>query len=306
MNPLKKAAKDYISLRRSLGFQMRWEVGKLASFITFMNDKGASHITTALALQWAQDNPNNKLITAASRLTCLRGFATYLSISDPLTQIPHKGLLPVTPHRAKPYLYSEEEVQRLLKAALNMGGLHGFTYYCIIGLLSVTGMRISEVLNLRPQDVDLEQGILTIARTKFAKSRLVPVHPTTQTTLAEYARQRDRMFHRQTSCFFVTKRGNHLFQESVRHIFRRLSFQAGVRTTRSGNGPRLHDFRHNFAVRTLINWHHSGQTIEERIPALTTYLGHTNVSDTYWYLSAHPELMGLAAKRFEQYWEEAI
>jgi len=186
MNPLKKAARDYINLRRSLGFKMEWYPGKLASFISFMNARGASHITTRLALQWAQEKPDIKPITVAGRLTCLRGFATYLSAKDPRTQIPHPGLLPYHSKRAKPYLYSEAEVQRLLKAALNLGGIHGFTYYCLLGLLSVTGMRISEVFNLRPQDVDLQQGILSIVRTKFAKSRLVPIHPTTQAMLVKY------------------------------------------------------------------------------------------------------------------------
>lgn len=306
MNPLKKAAKDYISLRRSLGFRMRWDPGKLASFISFMNDQGASHITTALALQWAQEKPGIKPVTVAGRLTCLRGFATYLSARNPHTQIPRQGLLPYHSKRAKPYLYSEVEVQRLLKAALDMGGIHGFTCYCVLGLLSVTGMRISEVSNLRSQDVDLQQGVLSVVRAKFAKSRLVPVHPTTQAMLAKYARHRDRHFRRQLHYFFVTQRGNRLFPESFRHVFHRLSYQVGLRKARMGNGPRLHDFRHNFAVQTLVGWYRSGQTIEDRLPRLTTYLGHKNVSDTYWYLSAHPELMGTALKRFEQHWEEGI
>lgn len=306
MNPLKKAAKDYIGLRRSLGFKMASDPGKLASFISFMNARGASHITTRLALQWAQENPEIKPITVAGRLTCLRGFATYLSAKDPRTQIPQPGLLPYYPKRARPYLYSEAEVQRLLKAALDMGGLHGFTHYCFLGLLSVTGMRISEVFNLRPQDVDLRQGILSIVRTKFAKSRLVPIHSTTQAMLAKYAQHRGRHFRRQLSYFFVNQWGNRLAPGNVRPVFHRLSYQVGLRTARTGRGPRLHDFRHNFAVRTLVGWYRSGQNIEDRLPTLTTYLGHTNVSDTYWYLSNHPELMRVAIKRFEQHWEESV
>ena len=306
MNPLKIAARDYISLRRSLGFKIKGDPGKLASFVSFMNDRGASHITTRLALQWAQENPDTKPSTASGRLSCLRGFATYLSAKDPRTQIPHLGLLPYHSKRAKPYLYSEAEVQCLLKAALDMGGIHGFTYYCLLGLLSVTGMRISEVFNLRPQDVDLQQGILSIVRTKFAKSRLVPVHPTTQAMLVKYARHRDRHFRRQLSYFFVNKLGSRLASGNVHTIYRRLSYQVGLRTARTGRGPRLHDFRHNFAVRTLVAWYRSGKNIEEQFPTLTTYLGHTNVSDTYWYLSNHPELMGIAIKRFEQHWEEAV
>ena len=172
-------------------------------------------------------------------------------------------------------------------------------------LLSVTGLRISEALNLRLQDVDLGQGMLTVVGTKFGKSRLVPIHASTAKVLAGYARERNRTIHRRTAYFFVNRAGEQLNCGSVHCIFRRLSRKIGLRSPNASHGPRLHDFRHTFAVETLVNWYRSGQDIEQRLSVLSTYLGHARVSDTYWYLSACPELLGLAVNRFEHHWEDA-
>jgi integrase len=184
-----------------------------------------------------------------------------------------------------------------------MPGLHGLTYYCLLGLLSVTGLRISEALSLRAQDVDLEQRMLTIVATKFGKSRLVPIHSSTAEELTKYARERDRVFRRNLIYFFVTRRGNRFTAGAIRHVFHRLSRQIGLRSPNASHGPRLHDFRHSFAVKTLVNWYRSGEKVEQCLPVLSTYLGHRNVTDTYWYLTACPELLGLAVTRFERHWE---
>jgi integrase/recombinase XerD len=304
MNRLSKAVRDYVSLRRSLGYKLQKAPGLLTDFVAFLNENKADHITIPLALQWAQRKPGVQPAEAAQRLTCIRGFARYWSAIDSRTQIPPWGLLPHRPKRARPYLYSAEEVERLLQAAGELGGLPGLTYQCVFGLLSVAGLRISEVLNLRREHVDLDQGVLVIVGTKLGKSRLVPIHASTQKMLANYARQRDRAFRQELSYFLVSRRGNRLDKGQVRRIFYRVSRRIGLRGLNASHGPRLHDFRHRFAVTTLVKWYRSGQNVEQRLPVLSTYLGHVHVSDTYWYLTACPELMGWAVKRFEQHWEK--
>lgn len=274
----------------------------LVDFVAFLKRQGADHVTTPLALQWAQQNRLAKPVTVARRLSVVRGFARHRSATDPRTQLPPHSLLCGRSSRIRPYLYTRDEVQRLLKAAQELGGL---THYCLIGLLSVTGLRISEALNLRLQDVDLGQGTLTVVGTKFGKSRLVRIHPSMQKALTGYALERDRTCRGSVAHFFVNQSGGQLNAKSVQCIFRRLSRQIGIRGQNASHGPRLHDFRHSFAVATLVNWHRSGQNIEQRLPVLATYLGHAHVSDTYWYLSACPELLGLAVNRFERHLMDA-
>lgn len=305
MKTLKSAVHDYVSLRRSLGFKLQWVPTLLVDFAAFLKRQGADHVTIPLALQWAQQNQQAKPVTVAKRLSVVRGFARYRSATDPRTQIPPHSLLCCRSRRVRPYLYTRDELQRLLKAAQELGGLDGLTHYCLIGLLSVTGLRISEALNLRLQDVDLGQGMLTVVGTKFGKSRLVPIHASTQKVLTGYARERDRTCRHRITHFLVNQSGDQLNVKRVQSIFRRLSRQVGIRGPNASHGPRLHDFRHTFAVETLLNWYRSGQDIEQRLPVLSTYLGHARVSDTYWYLSACPELLGLAVKRFEHHWEDA-
>ena len=305
MNPLERAAQDYVALRRSLGFKLRWVPNFLTDFVSFLKEKCADHITVPLALQWAQRNRKAKPVTVAGRLSLVRGFARYRSATDARTQVPPWGLLRCRSRRVPPYLYTDEEVQSLLKAARELGGLHGQTYYCLFGLLSVTGLRINEALTLRPQDVDPNKACCTILETKFGKSRLVPIHASTQEELAQYARQRDRTFRRNLAFFFVTRGGNRFYPGAVRRVFYSLSRQIGIRGPNASYGPRLHDFRHTFTVKTLVNWYRSGENIERYLPALATYLGHGNLTDTYWYLTACPELLGLAVKRFERHWEDS-
>jgi len=303
MNSLHKAVKDYIEMRRALGYKMCKAAVLLPQFVSFLRQQGASVITIPLALRWAQSNKRVQPAEWAQRLTIVRCFARHWSATDPLTQIPPWGLLPHRPKRARPYLYSDEEVQQLLQSACRLGGLRGLTYYSLFGLLCVSGLRISEALNLRSVDVDLAAGVLTIRGAKFGKSRLVPIHSTTQKVLSEYVRCRDRAFARELSYFFVSKRGNRLDGGEVRRTFYALSREIGLRGPTDSHGPRLHDFRRRLAVRTLVQWYRSGHDVEQRLPVLSTYLGHVHVSDTYWYLSACPELMGLAVKRLEKHWE---
>jgi integrase len=305
MNRLKRAVRHYLSLRRGLGYKLADASGLLTEFVAFLQAQGADHITIPLALQWAQ-RKSNRPAAWAHRLTCIRGFARYWSAFDPQTQIPPYNLLPYRPSRACPYLYTDKQVRQLLKAAQQMGGLPGLTYYCLLGLLSVTGLRMGEVLNLKTKDVDLDRAVLVIVGAKFGKTRLVPIHASTQKALTKYVRERDRAFDESLSYFFVSRRGHRLDGGQVRRTFYRLSRKIGIRGPTASHGPRLHDFRHRFAAETLLRWYRSGQDVERRLPVLSTYLGHGHVSDTYWYLTICPELMGVVVNCLESYWEKSL
>lgn len=309
MNTLQEAMQEYLALRRGLGFKMHDAGLKLPEFVRFLEQRHASHITIELALEWAQQSTTVRPPEWARRLSFVRGFARYRSATDPLTQIPPPGLLPHRARRAKPYLYTNEEIERLLSAALELSpatGLQPWIYYCLFGLLSVSGMRISEALDLEVNDVDLNAAVLTIRGTKFGKSRLVPIHASTGAVLAEYLARRERFLAgRPASHVFVSSRGNRLDGGQVHRTFYRLSRQTGLRGPCASHGPRLHDFRHRFAVQTLLHWYRAGEDVERRLPVLSTYLGHVHVADTYWYLSAWPELMAQAMARLERRWGNA-
>lgn len=308
MNTLQEAVQDYLTMRRSLGFKLR-DAGKgLPDFVSFLGQRGAAYITTSLALQWAQVPQSGRPGYHARRLSSVRAFAQYRSATDPRTEIPPLGLLPYCKERPQPYLYSNAEIERLLEASLKLTGagtLRPWTYYCLFGLLAVAGLRISEALSLKNEDVDLNEGLLTIHGTKFGKSRLVPIHESTRKVLSDYQRRRDSTLNgHQTTYFFPSPRtGGKLMRNTVERRFRALSRQIGLRGPTSSYGPRLHDLRHRFAVETLLRWYRAGEDVDQRLPVLSTYLGHVNVSDTYWYLTGCPELMEQAASRLEKRWE---
>lgn len=312
MNTLRQDIHEYLSMRRHLGFKLR-EAGKaLLDFVTFMEEQHAPYITAALALDWAQQPTNAQPAWWAQRLSFVRGFARYRSASDSRTQIPSPGLLPFKPKRARPYLYSDEEINSLLCAALNMShrynscALLPWVYYCLFGLLSVTGLRLGEAQNLKVQDVDLEAAVLTVRNAKFGKTRLIPLHSSTSKVLADYIdRRRHHWVGRPVSPYlFVSSWGNRLDSAQIHRAFYLLSRQTGLRGESDNHGPRLHDLRHRFATNTLVNWYRSGQDPERRLPLLSAYLGHVHVADTQWYLDAAPELMREAMRRLEHRWED--
>lgn len=307
MKLLRKAVEDYLTMRRSLGFKLRDMGHNLQHFVSFMEQQGAPIITTDLALQWAKQPQNVQPAQWATRLSFVRSFARYWSATDPRTEIPPLALLPHRYKRSTPYIYSNDEIQHLLKAARNLApptGLRPWTYQCLFGLMAVTGLRISEAIGLDRQDVDLEQGLLTVRLTKFGKSRLVPLHPSTVKRLKSYVRRRDDLYPQPlTSRFFLSNRGSPLTDWMARQTFVKLSRQIGLRKTSDRFGPRLHDLRHRFAVTTLLHWYRTGVDVEQRLPVLSTYLGHAHVTDTYWYLSAIPQLLALTKDRLEKRWE---
>jgi integrase len=311
MNTLREALQEYLALRRALGFKMHDAGIVLPRFVAFMEERQVLHITSSLALEWVQQAKTVQPAERARRLGFLRGFARHRSATDPLTEVPSPGLLPYRSTRARPYLYTEQEVRGLLDAALQLPTgwpstpLRPWVFHCLLGLLSVTGLRISEALDLKLDDVDLDEGVLTIRAAKLGRSRLVPLHPSAVTVLARYLQRRKQyLAPRRSDYVFVSNRGTRLDLGRVHRAFYALSRQTGLRAPGARNGPRLHDFRHRFAVQVLTHWYESGEDPARRLPVLSTYLGHEYVAGTYWYLSNWPGLMAQAMTRLERRWGE--
>lgn len=303
MSTLRQAVAEYLTLRRGLGFKLQLPGVWLEQFVSFLEQRGASYITTQLALDWAKQSINAQPVHMTRRLSAVCDFARYRAASDPRTEVPPLGLLPHRFHRKPPYIYSDDEIDRLIKAAgllPSTTGLRSRTYATLLGLLVVTGMRIGEVVALDRDDVDLSGALLTIRGTKFNKSRLVPVHATTRRALQRYADQRDRLHPRpKTTSFFVGEHGGRMVRNTVQQTFVQLSREVGLRGPSDSCGPRVHDLRHRFAVTTMLRWYREGIDVEHHLPELSTYLGHGHPTATYWYLSAVPELMRLVVARLD-------
>jgi integrase/recombinase XerD len=305
MSALRDALDVYLAVRRGLGTELRGPEVTLRRFVEFLDAQGASFITTKLALRFATAQPNTTPATRGLRLGDVRRFAAFCSVTDPRTEVPPRGLLPERYRRCPPYIYSDEEIARLVEAATRLPtpvGLRGHTLATLFGLVASTGLRLGEAVGLDRDDVDPSVGILTIRRAKFGKSRLVPMHDTTTAALMRYGRERDRLVPRTASpAFFLTDRGRRLTQWAARYSFAIVSRTVGLRPptkkNRHGRGPRIHDLRHALAVHVLIQWYREGRDVERELPRLSAYLGHVHVADTYWYIEGVPELLKLATER---------
>jgi integrase len=273
----------------------------LPQFVAYVEAAGATTVTVDLAVAWARLPERIKPITVEFRLSAVRGFARYLNAIDPAHQIPPPGLLAVPRRRPTPYLYAPGELARVLETTRRLRPpLRATTHRTLIGLLAATGMRLGEALALTRDDVDLADGLVTIRHAKFDRMRLVPLHPSVTAALRGYATARDRLCRTpRTDRFFVSATGSVLRREEVEHVFRVITGLTGLRT--GTVRPRIHDLRHSFAVHTLIDWHRDSIDVAAGLPLLSTYLGHVEPANTYWYLSAVPELMQLAAARLEQH-----
>lgn len=305
MSAIREAVGDYLRMRRSLGFKLELHESLLLDFATFLEAQQAPHITTAMAMRWAQLPTTAQPQQWARRLCIVRLFALHLRTSDSRTQVPPLGLLPYRPKRRAPHIYTDDEIARLLEAARRLrspAGLRAITHFTLLGLLTVTGMRISEAVALdEADDVDLREGVLTIRRAKFGKSRLIPVHRSTVAAIERFLLVRNGVHPKRTTpALFVGETGRRLTVHAIRWTFIRLSRRTGLRGPTDRRGPRIHDLRHRFAVTTLLRWYRQGADVEQRLPTLSTFLGHGHVTDTYWYLSAVPELMRLAARRLDR------
>jgi integrase/recombinase XerD len=299
---LRAALAEYLQLRRAMGFTLERPASLLASFVAFAEAEGAARITAGLALAWATRPAGADPSWHAARLSAVRGFAQYLQALDPQTEVPPPGLLPGrSSRRAEPYLYSAADIAALMSAAQAIRSpLRAATYQALIGLLAVTGARVGEAIRLDRGDLDWGEGRLTVRHGKFGKSRQLPLHPTTAQALAGYAQLRDRHSPRPASpAFFISLTGTRLIYKNVHYTFHRLVQAAGLQPRSARCRPRIHDLRHSFAVATLISWYQDGRDTQPRLPLLSTYLGHVDPADTYWYLQAAPELLTLAAARLE-------
>jgi integrase len=306
MNPLRQALTDYLTIRRALGYKLVRAGKLLAQFVTYLEDIGAKTVTTERALAWAMLPTGGDANWWAHRLLVVRGFATYLHALDPSAEVPATDLLPVQRQRATPYLYSDDDIAALLSAASGLPSpLRAATYRTLIGLLVVTGLRVGEGIRLDRDDIDFGHGLLTVRDGKFGKSREVPLHPTTLQALRSYLRERDRLHPAPgTPALFISTVGTRLIYCNVNWTFLELVRRTSLKPRSASCRPRLHDFRHAFAVRTVLDGYQSGGDVQARLPLLSTYLGHVHPGSTYWYLSAAPELLALAGGRLERHLEE--
>lgn len=301
---MERQVEEYLVLRRKLGAALETEGPLLLAFARWAERLGhTGPVKIALALQWAKLPERASPQHWARRLSAVRQFARYRVAFDPGTEVPPRALLGSRFRRRDPHIYSEEEIGRLLMAAAKLapaGGLRSQTYAAFLGLLASTGLRVCEALRLTCADVDLGRGVLTVSGTKFHKSRLVPLHLSTRRALAAYATHRDRFVTwRPEAPFFAADPHRRLSYGALRTTFAILRRRLGLDQPVSGRRPRIYDLRHTFACRCLMAWYREGVGIERKIATLSTYLGHARVTDTYWYLTAVPDLMALAAERFE-------
>ena len=292
---------DYLRLRRGLGFKLERHGQILPQLVAYLETAGARTVTSELAISWARLPTGAHPRHWAARLAIARGFAAYLQTIDPATEVPPAGVFAVRYQRPTPYLWSQGDICRLLEAARALRPpSKAASFEALFGLLAVTGMRVGEAIALEVDDVDLDKEVITIREplAKLERARLVPLHPTTVEALDHYARTRERLCPKpRSTTFFLSGTGTRIDRSQASKTLRKITIAVGLRTETVH--PRAHDLRHSFALSTLIDWQRSGVQINEQIAVLSTYLGHVSPAETYWYLTATPELMGLAAQRLE-------
>jgi integrase len=301
MSRLRRVLGDYLRVRRALGFKLDRHEKLLNQFLTYLDNVGATTVTISDALTWARLPDDADPSWWAHRLGVVRGFATYLQTIDPTAQVPPRDLLPARGRRASPYLYSDADIAALIAAA---GGLSSpqrvDTYQTLIGLLAVTGMRVGEAIRLDGDDFDDVDGVIVVRDTKYGKTRQLPLHPTTVAALSGYRQRRQRRAEAPaTAAVFTSTAGTRLIYCNVQWTFQRLVGMAGLQPRSGSCRPRIHDVRHSFAVHTLLDAYRHGGDPQRQLTLLSTYLGHVDAKATYWYLTAAPELLALAAERLE-------
>lgn len=291
---------DYLRLRRTLGFKLARPGQVLPQFVAYLEAIGAQAVTVEAAIAWTRLSVGAQPVTLSHRLGAVRGFARYLATIDPATQIPPCGLFGKQ-QRHVPYIYSAEQIARLLAATGQLRPqLRAATYQALFGLLAASGMRVGEAVRLTGPDVDLNTGVLRVRHAKFDRERLVPLHPSVTSALADYISRRNQLARRRRAdTLFVSTTGAPLSTNMVSTTFGSLLEPAGL-PAGPGQRARVHDIRHSFIVNTLIGWQRDGVDIAARLPVLSTYLGHVSPASTYWYFSAVPELMQLAAAGLER------
>jgi integrase len=303
-------AQRYLDERRALGYGLTVAGHRLLAFARFADSHSAwKSLTVELAVTWARASKRASPLTWARRLEIVRPFAQWLRQHDPATEVPPSGIFGRPRRRLPPHVYTEAEIGRMLDEADRLtphGGMRPAAVRTLLGLLACTGMRVSEALALEIRDVDLSAEVLHVRRSKFRKSRLVPLHHTTVRALNSYfARRTAAASPAAHAPFFIVDRGVCLTYSKTRTAFRRIRSRLGWEA-RPGRPPRIHDLRHTFACRRLLLWHQETVDVDAHILDLSTYLGHAKPSDTYWYLSAFPDLLALASQRFERFATEGV
>lgn len=308
MTDLASAIEDYLKVRRALGHKMELAERLLGQFDIYYEGAGAAHITTDLAVSWATLPVGASAGWWAQRLGVLRGFAAWLQTLDPDTEVPPADMLTGRAGRVVPYLYSDADIAAMMHAAQGLAlPLQRHTYETLIGLLAVTAIRIGEAIRLDRGDVCADAGLVRVIKSKFGKSREVPLHPSSIDALLRYGRMRDRTFPAPVAdSFFVSTIGTRLRYSGVQPTFAKLARQAGLAPRSPRCRPRIHDVRHSFAVRALVDCYTDGGDAQTLLPLLSTFMGHADPKSTYWYLSAAPELMGLAGRLLEDAFEADI
>ena len=301
---MRERVKSYLHARRSVGYILKIEGAQLQRFAYFADQYGhQGHITLDIAVTWASNSPKSQQIGRARRLEVVRSLAKYCVIFEPETEVPPPHLLGPAHRRPTPYIYNDREIAQLLDTANGLlpdQGLRPVTMRYLLGLLAATGIRISEALRLSRNDVDLHRQVLIVRQTKFRKSRYVPLHATVSEALSSYQDVRDqRLPIVQDSAFFLLDNGCALKYRKALYAFHQIRAQLSLDSCSIDRKPRLQDLRHTFACKRLLAWYEEGAEVDRMIPLLSTYLGHAKVSDTYWYLTGVPELMSIAAMRFE-------
>jgi integrase len=301
--PLREQLAEYLALRRALGYRLARPEKLLNQFLDHLERGGETTITVVSALDWARLPGNGGSNWWAYRLAAVRGFAAYLHGIDTTHEVPAPDLLPQRPRRASPYLYSDAEIAALIAAASMLSTpLRRATFATLIGLLAVTGIRVGEAIALDRGDVDLTRGRLTVRSGKFGKTRELALHPSTVAALRRYRRLRRQLAPvTGTAAFFVSQAGTRLIYCNVHHAFHRAVQAAGLTPRSASCRPRIHDLRHSFAVRAMLDAYAAGEDGQTRLTLLSTWLGHVHPASTYWYLSASPELMAAAGQRLDTY-----
>jgi integrase/recombinase XerD len=306
MSTLSNELDRYLTIRRSLGYDLGTAERILRRFIAFVEREDAEYISTDLFVRWQEAFGRASRHTWSRRLGTVRLFAAWLHGIDQKHEVLPQALIPGRYRRARPYIYSDEEIRHVIETAAKLPSIHGvraLTCATLFGLIATTGLRVSEALSLDVADVDLEAGVLTLRRGKLGKARLLPLSESTTTRLAAYAKERDRLLGAPPEPFFVSDHGERLTDSGARYNFaavcQMIKLRPAEQSRRHGRGPRIHDLRHTFAVRTLVNWYRTGKDPSQEMIKLTIYLGHANPAHTYWYIEAVPELLDLAARRAE-------
>lgn len=307
MSALAARLDHYLAVRRSLGYDLSTAERILRRFTEFADHEGADHVTVDLFLRWKERFGSANSTTWAARLGMVRRFATWLQIVDPRTEAPPLGLIPGHPKRPRPFIYTGDQIAAIVLNAVKLPsayGLRGSTCSTLFGLIAATGLRVSEALQFNEADVDLDEAVLTVKRGKNGKSRFVPISDSVVDQLRAYRAERNRLLGASAGAFFLFESGTRPTDCVARYNFAQVCQRIGLREkqpfNKHGRGPRIHDLRHTFAVRTIIDWYRAGLDPDREMIKLSTYLGHANPEATYWYIEAVPELLELASERAER------